>query len=372
MPNIVRSMKLLSSIIFLVFTTFLLQREFHSISNTMYSSKHLKALRHTLADDGFLNVMQTRIETLKSMCTRQDVRGGSSLTSEASLGISGVEDADAEARLWLLKEEKVAWCPVPKTASTSWKINLLNFRANDEQIKSLIKRYKIPEHRLKHVGIISPTIQEWKAYASGNTANLTSFIIVRHPFDRLVSSFRSIFESGWFADAGSQIVKSFRHKSKYSRRLVQKELFLADRSQLSKIKNKSKYPTFREFVQAVLRNLHYVDLTSGSNLEVHWRPMYQQCSVCHPTKLSTLKYILKYEHLAEEEDEFLRLLGWNNIIKQTVRSNIYDAKSKILRNRSEITKMYFNTLHSYDLHKLYEKYKPDFELFGYEFKLSDW
>ena len=76
--------------------------------------------------------------------------------------------------------------------------------------------------------------------------------------------------------------------------------------------------------------------------------------------------------MAEEEDKFLKHLGWNNIIKQTVHSNTYNAKSKLLRNSSDITKLYFNTLHSYDVYKLYEKYKLDFELFSYPFKFSDW
>lgn len=395
MPNIVRNMKLLLFMCFLLFAIFLLQREFHSISSHLYSYKHLSmviknknnAYKHVAMvvrttsnaekvdatpDDSFYKMMRSRIEYLESVCARHN-NSGSFLTSDASLGISEIVDLNEEARLWLLKEEEVAWCPVPKAASTSWKINMLHFRASNEQIKSLIERYKVPERRLQHVGLVSPTIQEWKDYSALHTANLTSFIIVRHPFDRLVSSFRSIFESGWFTGIGYQIVRSLRHKLKNNRNF-ENQLFLATRTKLSEIKDKSKYPTFREFVKAVIRNKHYSDSTirEEPSLDVHWRPMYQQCSVCHPTKLSTLKYILKYENLAEEEAKFLCHLGWNSIIKQTVRSNTYNYKSKMQRNSSDIAKLYFNTLDKFDRYRLYKKYKLDFQLFNYSFKFSEW
>jgi hypothetical protein len=188
----------------------------------------------------------------------------------------------------------------------------------------------------------------------------------------MVSAFRSIFEEhgDFFAPVGSQIVRSFRHKAHANGRIAEKELFLASRAKLKRIRNIDKYATFWEFVQAVIRNSWNPPI---GNLAVHWRPIYQQCSVCHTVILSDLKYILKYENLDDEEDKFINYLGWNDIIGHKARVTHYShRKTKLEKNRNELTKLYFSTLDKVDVYKLYMKYKPDFELFDYPFRLNDW
>ena len=141
-----------------------------------------------------------------------------------------------------------------------------------------------------------------------------------------------------------------------------KQLFLATPKEREKCAFISRVPTFREFVLWALENRHY------RSFEIHWRPIYQQCSVCHPSILSTLNYILKFEEL-EEQNVFINLVNWTHIIQQTAQSNVY---SKLSPQAQDITKLYFKLLRRGDVLKLYKKYRPDFLLFNYTFKLVEW
>ena len=89
--------------------------------------------------------------------------------------------------------------------------------------------------------------------------------------------------------------------------------------------------------------------------------------------LSNLKYILRYENLHAEEDQFIRHLGWNNIVHHKAHVTYqYHNKTKLEKDIRELTKLYFSTLDKADVYELYVKYKPDFEVFGYPFRWSDW
>ena len=201
-------------------------------------------------------------------------------------------------------------------------------------------------------------------------------MIVRHPFYRLVSAFRAMFENSKCLKVASQIVKSFRHQAKARGRNTKKELFLATRNMLPEKEERQARTTFWEFVQAVLKKDAWNPPILGNqtvDLEVHWRPMYQQCSVCHTTILSNLKYILKYENLNAEEDQFISFLGWNQIRNHKAHVLHHDRpRNKLERDKTKLTKLYFRTLDKVDVYGLYMKYKPDFDLFGYPFRLEDW
>ena len=317
----------------------------------------------------FKMMMERRISHVKSGCASA-VMNGKTLTSLSSLGLpeyGPVKDSDT-IRLWWFRDKGVAYCPVYKSASTSWKRNLLHFRHKTWEAKRLIKKYpqkaSVP---IKYYHLLDPTIKYWNSqYSSGNiSSSLISFIVVRHPFDRLISAYRQKFESGkQMAGLGSIIIKRYRKNDTK----ILKQLFLASPMEGKSVSFKWRVPTFWEFSRWVLENRHY------KNFEIHWMPIYQQCSVCHPTKLSTLNYILKFEELAVEEKQFIDYVHWNHIIPQTAQSNVYATKKNNELNMTprDITKMYFRTLDKECLLRLYQKYKPDFLLFNYTFKLDEW
>ena len=212
------------------------------------------------------------------------------------------------------------------------------------------------------------TIGEWKEYSSRNISNPIFFMIVRHPFERLVSAYRYIFET--VSPAGEPMVKRFRHSNDDT-----KYLFMGSRNRHELIKeNKyrlSKLPTFGEFVQSILKNW-VADKNKHPFGNKHWRPIYQHCSVCHQTILSKLKYVLKYEDLAAEQAAFIHMENWTSIISDTARKNVHHTKTQKHLTSRKLTHLYTSTLPKHLIRMLYEKYKPDFLLFNYTFNIHDW
>ena len=134
----------------------------------------------------------------------------------------------------------------------------------------------------------------------------------------------------------------------------------------------SKFPTFGEFVESILQDWNADDNKHPFG-NPHWRPIYQQCSVCHPTKLATLKFVLKYENLVAEQAAFIKMVNWSSVISDPVRVNVYqDSTQKHTLTSTQITKLYSSTLPEHLILRLYEKYKPDFLLFNYTFNIQDW
>ena len=151
--------------------------ELYTSSWNSSKSEQVDAFSVSLTNDNFYQVMRRRIEYVKNVCERQH-DNGQSLLSKASLSVSVTKKPNENVRIWLLEKEQIAFCPIPKAASTSWKINLLHFRASDKKVKYLINRYNVPEDRLKEVGATFPTIQEWEDYYSKNMANFGVFLFV--------------------------------------------------------------------------------------------------------------------------------------------------------------------------------------------------
>ena len=353
-------------------------------SQSFLAENSFEGLKANFNISSFHEVMQHRIEHINIACKKISEHG-EALPSTASLGFWANQKIGASepVQIYILRKEQIAWCPVPKAASTSWKINMLHLRASNEQIEDLVERITIPEDRLTTVGFEFLSMQQWKSYSSVNNANLTLFMIVRHPFHRIVSAFRSIFEETniFSSKVGSKIVEEFRDSATASGRFSEEESFLASKKQLTQLTKqlipKTKYlkthPTFWEFVQAVINNAKYLSNLPFDDMSVHWRPIYQQCSVCHASMLSNVKYILKYENLDAEEDQLLRYLGWNDIIHHKAHViHQVNNKTKLEKDIPELTKLYFSTLDKDDVYELYVKYKPDFELFGYPFRWRDW
>ena len=71
-------------------------------------------------------------------------------------------------------------------------------------------------------------------------------------------------------------------------------------------------PTFWEFSQSVI---------DGYKMDEHWTPINEYCAICDNISLKAYQYILKYEELDREEDEFLRI-KWNKILKTRSTINV--------------------------------------------------
>ena len=188
------------------------------------------------------------------------------------------------------------------------------------------------------------------------------FIIVRHPFDRLVSAFREKLErkTPFYKMYGQEIVRIYRPEYL--------EKFGAN--SLSKINNYGaiipvtegkvrtpNLPTFWEFIQWFLRN-------HKSHANEHWYPMSDYCSVCS----MNYNYILKFEHYAEENLEFMKSINFDQYLPQENNFHrVVNGNHQQDMSSTEITKLYFEVLSNDEILKLFEIYQSDFRLFGYSF-----
>ena len=162
-----------------------------------------------------------------------------------------------------------------------------------------------------------------------------SVMIVRHPFERILSAYRDKLENNsighehgtmfYYERFGKNIVKRFRREN-----VTHPE------------------PTFAEFVEYLTRTnlLLYSD--------EHWVPYYIQCTPC----LLDFTFIMKLETFQEDIAGFLRKtdLGFKDISRKHVT---------LTGPTGDVARKYFSTLSRDLLLRLYETYRIDFEMFEY-------
>ena len=347
--------------VFVIFGTFIVT--FIIILAEKYASvdkKYQNKIRKD-ADNNFIMVSVRRGEQIKTIC------------SSAKVPLMSTTPLLARNLYWLV-EKRISYCPVFKSASTVWIQNLVTLSTTNKSIISTARKrgkssWKGPA---KYVGAINPSESTWYNYVTTTPhLNLTAFMIVRHPFERLVSAYRdklerinySLHSKVYFYETyGKRIVERFREKAieTLGKAFFQKSnnygtmltVVHGDRPNAS-------LPSFWEFVQSVIIRF---------NMDAHWRPIYEQCSVCNPVQLKVNPYILKFENLGEESLAFVRHMHWDDKINQSVAFNV---NRPTLMSSKEVTQLYFSVLSDDDIRKLYNVYEYDFLLFNYTFKFGN-
>uniref|UniRef100_A0A1Y1JY69 Carbohydrate sulfotransferase n=2 Tax=Photinus pyralis TaxID=7054 RepID=A0A1Y1JY69_PHOPY len=161
-----------------------------------------------------------------------------------------------------------------------------------------------------------------------------SFVIVRQPFERVLSAYRNKLEdtlpsAKYFqARVGRYIVKNYRANA------TRRDLENGDNV------------TFREFAQYLIREGIRNDVANE-----HWKPIYE---LCHPCVIN-YTFIGKYEQLDEDSDVILKMINAPSVLFPRSKSG----------QTSERLKQYLRQLSLKDIEQLYRMYEFDFKLFGY-------
>ncbi|XP_047491622.1 carbohydrate sulfotransferase 11-like [Penaeus chinensis] len=253
---------------------------------------------------------------------------------------------------WDLRHDpNLVWCEISKVASTSWMVNFLrlaHYRENDESLKHLPQEAQDAIRFEVHPKNDSLHLRVFRMYPAPNTtqerarvfANALRFIIVRHPFTRLLSAYLD------------KMTTLTPRPPTFNFRQLQ--LDIIQRYRVKETADASPFPTFAEFVQFVIDSTASLKTLRDWRTVVCWTPYWARCGVCaHDFQL-----IMKIETLDEDERFLVTLADLAELKK--VREWRHSGG-----NKSSTAKKYFKQLSTQQMLQLYERYQLDFQMFGY-------
>ena len=242
---------------------------------------HYTVLNHEMVvqeNKIYLLAMKSRFEHLKSTCSDTSSVSNASKLSAAVIA----------SHSYYCSNMHMIYCPTFKSASSTWIENLILICGKNTSIVGVAKQ----RHRgnlieqLKYVGAIEPPDKLWCGHQGSQ--NITTFMVVRHPFERLVSAYRDKLERMdmyYYQTYRKKIGRKFRERAL---QILGQDFFsqsnnygtLLDIS--SADRPNANLPSFWEFGQSVIR---------GLNMDEHWMLMYKYCSVCNLNHISNNPYI---------------------------------------------------------------------------------
>ncbi|XP_033218892.1 carbohydrate sulfotransferase 11 [Belonocnema kinseyi] len=227
------------------------------------------------------------------------------------------------------REYHLIWCNVFKAASTSWMYNFNLLAGYSPQFLKATKAVPVYLARQRYP---RPTAEELGKFLNDSI----SFLIVRHPFERLLSGYRDKFEQSlphtFHSKLGSYIVSHYRVRDQKGG------------------KQGPRFPLFEEFVRWLL-----CEWGAGKELDMHWTPVINFCTPCQVR----FDVIAKFETLHDDQNYLIRKAGVGHIIKPEWQNPTRGAQTK------DVIKHYFTQLSTTQISELYEMFRYDFILFDY-------
>lgn len=233
----------------------------------------------------------------------------------------------------------LAWCNIFKAASSTW---MYYFNILGGYDVRYLQRTRASPIELARKRFPRPSTTELNDYLS----NTISFLIVREPFERLVSAYRNKLEgcrNKYYKLLGEQIIKRFRKKVKDGDGKV--------------VTKYPKGPTFREFLQFLVA--HY---KSGGRFDEHWSPVYSFCTPCS----INFTLIAKVETFQRDSEYIIRQAGLETLLLNKLpRGKARAIANRAASNTKNLVPRYFAQIDEQLLTEVLEIYQLDFELFGY-------
>ncbi|CAB3230479.1 unnamed protein product [Arctia plantaginis] len=284
------------------------------------SAVSLKDEKHELEMTQNLNL--ARQDRIQDVCDRYPPKIGLNELPQSELDHIIIDD-----------ERKLLYCYVPKVACTNWKrlLMILAGKWNGTDILA------VPGHLAQAPGVfreLSNVTREERDYM---LENYNKMIIVRNPFERLLSAYRNKFEgttpsAKYFQErAGKLIIKAFRENP------------------TAESLNNGDDVTFKEFALFVLNKSE--NLNNMVNNE-HWTPITK---LCHPC-LINYTLVGKYETLHDDAQLALKTINVTNIqLPHLSRTS----------GTAEKLHSYFSQLDLPLIRELYKLFENDYRMFDY-------
>ncbi|KAI8420150.1 hypothetical protein MSG28_008721 [Choristoneura fumiferana] len=327
-----------------------------------------------LTRDKFMEVnarMDARRKFLRSECSR--------------LGLDGSSHKAYAWEYLINRQYHVIWCNIFKAASTSW---MYNFNLMANYTAAFLDKTKEVPLGLARKKYARPSAEMIKKAQ----VDSISFLIVRHPLERLASAYNDKIVHAWpksFHDKmGYRIIRKYRkipsqpiyvpllgtgllseqdglgynshagpvRIGNFTRTIESLRRFLAVFSFTAKLVQSTtqpvptaRYPMFEEFVSYVLD-----EARAKRTLDMHWTPYTDFCTPCK----FEFDVVLKFETLDEDQRYLIQLARLQDVVKPEWRNS---GKGATLHNINHL----YSRLKRSQLQGLYNLYKYDFQLFNY-------
>ncbi|XP_018043666.1 PREDICTED: carbohydrate sulfotransferase 13-like [Atta colombica] len=308
--------------------------------------KHQPQMPHFSISNRIIKNVESEINILR----RDELEGGTIDLQKSATLLQQISNVCMKYKLRtpLLKrhflynaEHKSLYCWIRKVASTSF-----------TKLFSDMSNRQVDRDLYKEVDFLSPeSLKDLQRFASNNT--IFKLLIVRHPFQRLISSYRDRIEDNSKYTAQSWLyARQILHLSRpelfrfnASGGNILQRIFLADR-RLKVV------PSFREFLEWLLKQ-------SPDHDDVHWAQYHTHCAVCNVR----YNFVLKLDEYTFGEINYI-------LTKLKLdKNNIY--LPRLQRTRTGITNFdtackYFRNVTTNMVLRLYKRYKIDFEMYNYK------
>ncbi|XP_027032895.2 carbohydrate sulfotransferase 12-like [Tachysurus fulvidraco] len=235
----------------------------------------------------------------------------------------------------------IIYCYVPKVGCTAWKRIMI-------VLSESLKVYGVPYRNPLDIpveDVHGSSLQHLNAYPKAvmkqKLQTYKKFIFVRDPFVRLTSAYKDKLGSSnqiYYETIGIQILKQFGKVSNPPASVEQANA-------------QGIVPSFSDFIQYILS----LPARNYEMFDEHWK---QTVHMCHPCIIN-YDFIGKMETIEEDAAHLLRLLKVDNIVD-------FKPYEKNKTSTDEMKTWFYNIPTEWR-RKLYDIYRADFELFGYEY-----
>lgn len=231
-------------------------------------------------------------------------------------------------------------CSIQKVGSNSWNkfLRLIAEHYTEDKHSSQESAREASEMSAEDLPV-PVSLDCWPKCAQ----NHTKIIVVRHPLERLLSAYRYLHEE-----------MNGKPDLQISLLIIQLVLIISGSNSIRQM-------TWPEFTDSILSwtrtSADFNDTISGYGY--HWQPYWHSCSVCVPAL--TPSFILKMETLKRDVRNYLAAIGLERFAEQ------FPHKVKNQEGPTgSVAKTFYSQLTKEKIVQLYELYRLDHELFGYD------
>lgn len=275
-------------------------------------------------DDYIRKQMNQRLARVSEYCQRWNWRTNDSLISDVWKNQLFVDDIN-----------KLIFCSVPKSATSSWKRVLVSaIRANQSDSSQTAVEImqtigpKVAVHMAESERYLHKYVKLNSTHQRYVLENYRKFLFVRNPYERLLSAYMD-----------KLLTSNNSHYTRMSR-------IIANRYPEHGSADTTGRCTFRQFLQFA---------TSTTYHDRHWR---RYIDICNPCRLQP-DFIGKFESLKPEANFLLTELGIGKGLHFS-GNEFYTGK-----RASALLRDFYSKIPKRLLRDVYEAYKVDFEMFDY-------